>query len=161
MMCVQLDCDVLLVCIGRRPYTQGLGLENVGIKTDDRGRVPINKRFQTAVPKYADLFPCQILHLYLDVKYASYDAFSMCDFYMIQANLCFEESILETRIYLCVVLWCSIYAIGDCVEGPMLAHKAEDEGMYSLSLTFQLLTSNYISVNKGGIYTANLFTSAQ
>lgn len=69
----ELDCNVLLVCIGRRPYTENLGLENVGIQADNRGRIPINKRFQTSVP--------------------------------------------------------NIYAIGDCVEGPMLAHKAEDEGI--------------------------------
>ncbi|CAH8495560.1 unnamed protein product [Heterobilharzia americana] len=67
-----LDCDTLLVCIGRRPYTTGLGLENVGIKLDEKGRIPVNKNFQTSVP--------------------------------------------------------NIYAIGDCIPGPMLAHKAEDEG---------------------------------
>ncbi|XP_028668347.1 dihydrolipoyl dehydrogenase, mitochondrial [Erpetoichthys calabaricus] len=68
-----LTCDVLLVCIGRRPYTQNLGLESVGVELDNRGRIPINNRFQTKVP--------------------------------------------------------SIYAIGDVVAGPMLAHKAEDEGI--------------------------------
>uniref|UniRef100_A0A3P8TC81 Dihydrolipoyl dehydrogenase, mitochondrial n=1 Tax=Amphiprion percula TaxID=161767 RepID=A0A3P8TC81_AMPPE len=68
-----LTCDVLLVCIGRRPFTQNLGLESVGIELDNRGRIPVNNRFQTKVP--------------------------------------------------------SIYAIGDVVAGPMLAHKAEDEGI--------------------------------
>uniref|UniRef100_A0A3B4UZ96 Dihydrolipoyl dehydrogenase n=1 Tax=Seriola dumerili TaxID=41447 RepID=A0A3B4UZ96_SERDU len=68
-----LTCDVLLVCIGRRPFTQNLGLDSVGIELDNRGRVPVNNRFQTKVP--------------------------------------------------------SIYAIGDVVAGPMLAHKAEDEGI--------------------------------
>lgn len=68
-----LEFDVLLVSVGRRPYTEGLGLENVGIVKDDRGRVPVNNMFQTIVP--------------------------------------------------------SIYAIGDCIHGPMLAHKAEDEGI--------------------------------
>ncbi|CAG9115865.1 hypothetical protein JYU34_016745 [Plutella xylostella] len=68
-----LDCDVVLVSIGRRPYTTGLGLEKVGIALDDRGRVPVNNKFQTKVP--------------------------------------------------------NIYAIGDCIHGPMLAHKAEDEGI--------------------------------
>jgi dihydrolipoamide dehydrogenase len=68
-----LECETLLVCIGRRPYTTNLGLENVGLKTDQRGRIPINHSFQTSVP--------------------------------------------------------NIYAIGDCVLGPMLAHKAEDEGI--------------------------------
>ncbi|XP_076344318.1 dihydrolipoyl dehydrogenase, mitochondrial isoform X2 [Tachypleus tridentatus] len=69
----ELDCDVLLVCVGRRPYTDNLGLEDVGVKKDEKGRIMVNNRFQTAVP--------------------------------------------------------SIYAIGDCIPGPMLAHKAEDEGI--------------------------------
>ncbi|WKY07493.1 hypothetical protein Q1695_007170 [Nippostrongylus brasiliensis] len=68
-----LECDVLMVSIGRRPYTKDLGHESVGITLDDKGRVPVNERFQTKVP--------------------------------------------------------SIYAIGDCIAGPMLAHKAEDEGI--------------------------------
>lgn len=69
----ELECDVLLVCVGRRPYTENLGLDSVGIKTDQKGRVPVNEKFQTSTP--------------------------------------------------------SIYAIGDCIQGPMLAHKAEDEGI--------------------------------
>ncbi|CDW56761.1 Dihydrolipoyl dehydrogenase [Trichuris trichiura] len=69
----ELECDVLLVCVGRRPYTTNLGLESVGIKVDEKGRIPVNDRFQTSVP--------------------------------------------------------SIFAIGDCIQGPMLAHKAEDEGI--------------------------------
>jgi dihydrolipoamide dehydrogenase len=68
-----LDCDTLLVCIGRRPFTKDLGLENVNIKVDNRGRIPVNNRFQSSVP--------------------------------------------------------NIFAIGDCIAGPMLAHKAEDEGI--------------------------------
>ncbi|VDL60864.1 unnamed protein product [Hymenolepis diminuta] len=68
-----LKCDVVLVSIGRRPYTENLGLENIGIELDKCGRVPVDKRFQTKVP--------------------------------------------------------NIYAIGDVIEGPMLAHKAEDEGI--------------------------------
>ncbi|CAG9863938.1 unnamed protein product [Phyllotreta striolata] len=68
-----LDCDILLVCIGRRPYTEGLGLEEMGIAKDQKGRIPVNSHFQTVVP--------------------------------------------------------NIYAIGDCIHGPMLAHKAEDEGV--------------------------------
>lgn len=47
-----LTCDVLLVCIGRRPFTQNLGLESVGIELDNRGRIPVNNRFQTKVPRY-------------------------------------------------------------------------------------------------------------
>lgn len=51
-----LDCDVLLVSIGRRPYTAQLGLENVGIKLDERGRVPVNERFQTTVARSVFVF---------------------------------------------------------------------------------------------------------
>ena len=69
----ELECDVLLVCVGRRPYTANLGLDTVGVKTDERGRIIVNSRFQSTVP--------------------------------------------------------NIYAIGDCIPGPMLAHKAEDEGI--------------------------------
>jgi dihydrolipoamide dehydrogenase len=68
-----IDCDTVLVAIGRRPYTDGLGLEAAGIKTDDRGFIEIDADFQTNVE--------------------------------------------------------GIFAIGDCVPGPMLAHKAEDEGV--------------------------------
>lgn len=68
-----LDVDVCLMSVGRTPYTQSLGLENVGVTTDKRGFVDINDKFQTSIP--------------------------------------------------------SIRAIGDCVRGPMLAHKAEDEGL--------------------------------
>ena len=67
-----LDADVVLVAIGRRPYTAGLGLEALGIVTE-RGQIVIDGRFQTNVP--------------------------------------------------------GVYAIGDVVRGPMLAHKAEDEGV--------------------------------
>ncbi len=66
-----LDADVVLVSIGRKPNTEGLGLEAVGVAMD-RGRVTIDAHFATNVP--------------------------------------------------------GIYAIGDVVRGPMLAHKAEDEG---------------------------------
>jgi len=68
-----MEADVLLVCVGRRPYTNNLGLEELGIELDNRGRVPVNSRFQSVLP--------------------------------------------------------NIYAIGDCIAGPMLAHKAEDEAI--------------------------------
>ena len=48
---LQLDADVLLVSVGRRPYTSNLGLEDIGIERDDKGRVPVNSRFQTVIPK--------------------------------------------------------------------------------------------------------------
>jgi dihydrolipoamide dehydrogenase len=67
------EVDVVLSAIGRRPYTEGLGLEKIGIKTDNKGRIPIDKHYRTAAQ--------------------------------------------------------GVYAIGDVVEGPMLAHKAEDEAI--------------------------------
>ena len=69
----QIEADVMLVAIGRRPYTAGLGLEAVGVKLDNRGRIATDHHYQSNVP--------------------------------------------------------GIYAIGDCREGPMLAHKAEDEAV--------------------------------
>ena len=68
-----LDADVVLVAIGRRPYTENLGLDKVGVTVSDRGIVEVNDSFETNVP--------------------------------------------------------GIYAIGDVIRGPMLAHKAEDEGV--------------------------------
>ena len=68
-----LEADVVLVATGRRPYTDGLGLERAGVVLDEHGRVRISEHFLTNVP--------------------------------------------------------GIYAIGDVVAGPMLAHKAEDEGV--------------------------------
>jgi dihydrolipoamide dehydrogenase len=68
-----LETDVVLVCIGRVPYTEGLGLKEAGIALDNRGRVQIDAHFSTGVK--------------------------------------------------------GVYAIGDVVAGPMLAHKAEDEGV--------------------------------
>ena len=69
----EIRCDKVLVAVGRRPVTQGTGLENVGVALDDHGRVAIDDQFRTNVD--------------------------------------------------------GIYAIGDLVSGPMLAHKAEDEGL--------------------------------
>ena len=69
----KLEADVVLVCIGRVPYTEGLGLKQVGVALDNRGRVQIDAHFATSVK--------------------------------------------------------GVYAIGDVVAGPMLAHKAEDEGV--------------------------------
>ncbi|MBB3444720.1 dihydrolipoyl dehydrogenase [Rhizobium sp. BK379] len=68
-----LEADVVLISTGRIPYTAGLGLEEAGVKLDNRGRVEIDGHFKTNVD--------------------------------------------------------GIYAIGDVVKGPMLAHKAEDEGV--------------------------------
>jgi dihydrolipoamide dehydrogenase len=67
-----LDADVVLIAVGRRPFTEGLGLEALGVKTE-RGQVVVDAHFATNAP--------------------------------------------------------GIYAIGDVIRGPMLAHKAEDEGV--------------------------------
>ena len=67
-----IECDAVLVAIGRRPYTEGLGLETAGVRLDNRGRVETDGHFRTNVP--------------------------------------------------------GIWAIGDVIAGPMLAHKAEEEG---------------------------------
>ncbi len=68
-----IEADVVLVAIGRVPYTDGLGLDEAGVKKDNRGRVIVDAHFATNVK--------------------------------------------------------GVYAIGDVIAGPMLAHKAEDEGM--------------------------------
>ncbi|KAH7936573.1 hypothetical protein HPB49_001447 [Dermacentor silvarum] len=58
-----MECDVLLVCVGRRPYTDNLGLEEMGIQKDQRGRITVNSRFQTKHPQ-SDIFclPCNTAH---------------------------------------------------------------------------------------------------
>lgn len=68
-----IEADVVLVSIGRVPYTEGLGLKELGVKLDERGRVIVDHYYATNVP--------------------------------------------------------GIWAIGDVIAGPMLAHKAEDEGV--------------------------------
>ena len=69
-----MTCDVVLLSMGRRPYTHGLGLENVGITVDEKGFIPVKS------PTYETTCP-------------------------------------------------GVYAIGDVIPGPMLAHKAEEEGI--------------------------------
>ena len=68
------DVDYCLVAIGRKPYTDNLGLEQIGISLDEKGRIPVDHHLQTSVP--------------------------------------------------------GIYAIGDVIQGAMLAHKAEEEGVF-------------------------------
>jgi len=70
---VEEQCDVLLVAVGRRPFTDGLGLAEIGIAVDERGRIPVDAHYATCVP--------------------------------------------------------GVYAVGDVIPGPMLAHKAEEEGV--------------------------------
>jgi dihydrolipoamide dehydrogenase len=68
-----LQADIVLVCIGRRPLVEGLGLDKVGVKLTEHGRIAVDEHFQTSVP--------------------------------------------------------GIYAIGDVIDGPMLAHKASEDGI--------------------------------
>jgi dihydrolipoamide dehydrogenase len=70
---IDFEADKVLVCVGRKPYTDKLGLEAVGISTDEKGRIPVDAHFKTAAE--------------------------------------------------------GVYAIGDVTPGPMLAHKAEEEGV--------------------------------
>ena len=69
----QFDCDVVLISVGRKPNTNNLNLDKAGIEKDQKGRVKVNKHFQTNIK--------------------------------------------------------NIFAIGDVIDGPMLAHKAEEEGI--------------------------------
>ena len=68
-----MEADVVLVSIGRMPYTEGLGLKEAGVALDEKGRIKVDRHFRTSVP--------------------------------------------------------GVFAIGDVIAGPMLAHKAEDEGI--------------------------------
>ena len=69
----RVECDKVLISVGRKPYTDGLNLSKIGIKKDSKGRIEVNEKLQTSLK--------------------------------------------------------NIYAIGDVIKGPMLAHKAEDEGI--------------------------------
>ena len=70
------EADVVLVAIGRRPYMNGLGVRELGVKVDERGRIVVNDRFETSVA--------------------------------------------------------GVFAIGDVIAGPMLAHKASEEGVIAV-----------------------------
>ena len=95
---ISLECDKVLVSVGRKPYTEGLNLSKIGIKKDTKGRIEINNKFQTSVN--------------------------------------------------------NIYAIGDVIQGPMLAHKAEEEGIAVAEiLAGQAGHVNY-NVIPGVIYTS-------
>jgi dihydrolipoamide dehydrogenase len=92
-----LEADIVLVAVGRRPYTQGLGLDKVGVALDEKGRVRTDTHFRTNVD--------------------------------------------------------GVYAIGDVIAGPMLAHKASDEGVALMeSLAGQAGHVNYDTV-PGIVYT--------
>jgi dihydrolipoamide dehydrogenase len=93
-----IEADVVLVCIGRVPYTEGLGLKEAGVELDPRGRVQTDGHFATNVK--------------------------------------------------------GVYAIGDAIAGPMLAHKAEDEGIAVAEiLAGQAGHTNY-DVIPGVVYTS-------
>ena len=68
-----IEADVVLISVGRKPYTDKLNLEKIGVNLDKKGKIKVNKNFETSVK--------------------------------------------------------NIYAIGDVIDGPMLAHKAEEEGI--------------------------------
>ena len=87
----QIDSDVVLVATGRKPYTGGLGLTELGVEISDRGQIKTNDHWQTNIS--------------------------------------------------------GIYAIGDAIDGPMLAHKAEDEGM----ATAEVIAGKHGHVNYGVI----------
>jgi dihydrolipoamide dehydrogenase len=94
----RIECDKVLVSVGRKPYTEGLNLSKIGINKDDKGRIEVNEKFQTSVQ--------------------------------------------------------NIFAIGDVIKGPMLAHKAEEEGIAVAEiLVGQAGHVNY-SVIPSVIYTA-------
>ncbi len=86
-----LKCDRVLVAVGRKPYTENLGLENVGLATDKRGRIEVDAHLRTAAE--------------------------------------------------------GVYAIGDVIAGPMLAHKAEEEGVAAV----EFIATGYGHVNYDAI----------
>jgi dihydrolipoamide dehydrogenase len=91
------DCDVVLISVGRKPNTKNLNLKKVNVELDEKGRIKVNKNFQTNIQ--------------------------------------------------------NIYAIGDVIEGPMLAHKAEEEGIAVAELiSGQSCHVNY-DVIPGVVYT--------
>lgn len=55
----QIECDVLLIAVGRKPYTADLGLDNVSIEKDQKGHVPVNENFQTIVPNIYAIGDCK------------------------------------------------------------------------------------------------------
>jgi len=95
-----LEADVVLVAVGRKPFTEGLGLELAGVALDERGRVRVDGQYKTSVD--------------------------------------------------------GIYAIGDVIAGPMLAHKAEDEGI----AVAEILSGQAGHVNYGAI-PAVVYTSPE
>ena len=94
---VVLEGDYCLVSVGRKPYTDGLGLDKVGVELDERSRVKTNNKLQTNVD--------------------------------------------------------NIYAIGDVVAGPMLAHKAEEDGVFLAETLAGQLPALHYDLIPGIVYT--------
>ena len=95
---IKMECDKVLVAVGRKPYTEGLNLTKIGAKKDEAGRVEVNSKLQTSIS--------------------------------------------------------NIFAIGDVIKGPMLAHKAEEEGIaVAETLAGQAGHVNY-DVIPGVVYTS-------
>jgi dihydrolipoamide dehydrogenase len=93
----EIEADYCLIAIGRRPYTDGLGLENIGLEKDEKGRIKVDAHLQTNVA--------------------------------------------------------GIYAIGDVIQGAMLAHKAEEEGVFvAETIAGQKPHINYLLI-PGVVYT--------
>jgi dihydrolipoamide dehydrogenase len=93
----EIEADYCLIAIGRRPYTDGLGLENIGLEKDEKGRIKVDAHLQTNIA--------------------------------------------------------GIYAIGDVIQGAMLAHKAEEEGVFvAETIAGQKPHINYLLI-PGVVYT--------
>jgi dihydrolipoamide dehydrogenase len=94
---IELKGDYCLVSVGRKPYTEGLGLDKIGLSTNDKGQIPVNDHLETSVS--------------------------------------------------------GIYAIGDVIQGAMLAHKAEEEGVFvAETIAGQQPHINYLLI-PGVVYT--------
>ncbi|XDZ65705.1 dihydrolipoyl dehydrogenase [Alphaproteobacteria bacterium LSUCC0684] len=94
----KLTADIVLVAVGRKPNTEGLGLEEIGLLLDDRGRIPVDEDFETVIP--------------------------------------------------------GIFAIGDVIPGPMLAHKAEEDGVAAVEIMAGLAGHVDYDHVPGIVYTA-------
>jgi len=92
-----IECDAVLISVGRKPFTKKLNLEKIGIKIDQSGKIKVNNKFQTSVS--------------------------------------------------------NIYAVGDVIDGPMLAHKAEEEGIAVAEIIAGQSGSVNYDVIPGVIYT--------
>ena len=91
------SAEVVLLSIGRRPYTEGLGLQELGVAVDNRGFIPVDGQYQTSVA--------------------------------------------------------GVYAIGDCILGPMLAHKAEEDGVAAVEMMAGQISHVDYNLVPGVVYT--------